>query len=93
MAANLQLDERENNISDAELAAYREVVNRARQLPVSLRIDLAQAMLGSLRDETSAPKQRNSYRRIAGRMKTNKPAPSDEDVRQMLDEARLERYG
>jgi hypothetical protein len=40
----------------------------------------------------STQKPHNAYEQIAGRMKTRDQAPTDEEVRDLLEEARLERY-
>ncbi len=78
---------------EAELASYHEVFDTVRSWRPELQADLAQAILSLLAEGVGSPKRRNSYERIAGRLKTNKPAPTDKEVREMLEQARLERYG
>lgn len=62
-------------------------------LSPSDRLALISAIVESLQDITSAQSDRSSaIRRMRGLLKTEQPAPTDEEVAVMLEERRVEKY-
>jgi hypothetical protein len=74
------------------LDSYWQVVNTVREWPLALQVNLAQSIIRFISESSRLPKKRNAYAHIPGRLKTDKPAPTDEEVRQMLEKAHRERY-
>ncbi|ANV85045.1 hypothetical protein AWQ21_12070 [Picosynechococcus sp. PCC 7003] len=63
------------------------------KLPPSDRLALIAAIVESLQDTTAAQADRSSaIRRMRGLLKTEQPAPTDEEVAVMLEERRAEKY-
>ena len=63
------------------------------RLPPSDRLALISAIVESLRDTTVVQPDRSSaIRRMRGLLKTEQPAPTDEEVTVMLEERRVEKY-
>lgn len=63
------------------------------KLPPSDRLALISAIIESLQD-TSVPQpvRSGAIRRMRGLLKTDQPAPTDEEVATMLEERRVEKY-
>ncbi|MBD1854137.1 MULTISPECIES: hypothetical protein [Leptolyngbya] len=63
------------------------------KLPPSDRLALISAIIESLQD-TSVPQpvRSGAIQRMRGLLKTDQPAPTDEEVATMLEERRLEKY-
>ncbi|WP_416675265.1 hypothetical protein [Egbenema bharatensis] len=63
------------------------------KLPPSDRLALISAIVESLQDTTVArPNRSSAIRRMRGLLKTEQPAPTDEEVAVMLEERRVEQY-
>jgi len=63
------------------------------KLPPSDRLALIAVIVESLQETTVAqPDRSGAIRRMRGLLKTEQPAPSDEEVAAMLEERRVERY-
>jgi len=86
-------------MSTAEATELTDVLNRVKTWPTTLRITLARKILESL-DKAEAPaappppKTRGlSAAEVQGLLKTDRPPPDDETVKQWIDEHRMEKYG
>lgn len=71
------------------------------KLPPSDRLELAKAILESLQhnpipqsysSEAALNKRSQAIQRMRGLLKTDQPAPTDEEVAAMLEERRTEKY-
>ncbi|MGV0029062.1 hypothetical protein [Phormidesmis priestleyi] len=63
------------------------------KLPPSDRLALISAIVESLQDTSlNQPDRSGAIRRMRGLLKTERPAPSDEEVAAMLEERRMEKY-
>jgi hypothetical protein len=63
------------------------------KLPPSDRLALIAAIVESLQDTAAAQLDRSgAIRRMRGLLKTEQPAPTDEEVVVMLEERRAEKY-
>ncbi|MCF2149243.1 hypothetical protein IQ276_023005 [Desmonostoc muscorum LEGE 12446] len=71
----------------------QELKEQAVKLPPRDRLALLTAIVESLQDTSISESDRSSaIRRMRGLLKTDKPAPTDEEVVAMLDERRVEKY-
>jgi hypothetical protein len=71
----------------------QEVKEQAFKLPPNDRLALAAALIESLQDPPVSEAERSSaIRRMRGLLKTDQPAPSDEEIAAMLEERRAERF-
>ena len=71
----------------------QELKSQIFKLPPSDRLALISAIAESLKDtETSRSDRSGSIRRMRGLLKTEQPAPTDEDVERMRSERRVEKY-
>jgi len=67
------------------------VVNTVRQWPPDKRVVLVQDILNTLTSDTTPPRPRcKTLERALGLLATSQPAPSDAEVKQWLDERRME---
>jgi hypothetical protein len=63
------------------------------ELPPSDRLALISAIVESLQDSPVAESDRSAaIQRMRGLLKTDRPAPTDEQVATMLEERRVEKY-
>ncbi|WP_030007639.1 MULTISPECIES: hypothetical protein [Cyanophyceae] len=63
------------------------------KLPPSDRLALIAAIVESLQDTTAVQADRSrAIRRMKGLLKTEQPAPTDDEVAVMLEERRAEKY-
>jgi hypothetical protein len=63
------------------------------KLPPSDRLALISAIVESLQDiSATQPERSGAIRRMRGLLKTDQPAPTDEEVATMLEERRVEKY-
>jgi hypothetical protein len=80
-------------------AEYDAVVDQIRRWPDTRRFALLHEVLHMLAAETAAgkrepaPPRRSTLAQAIGLFKTEGPPPSDEQVRQLLEERRIERFG
>ena len=71
----------------------QELKEKAVKLPPSDRLALVTAIVESLQDTPISESDRSgAIRRMRGLLKTDQPAPTDEEVAAMLEERRLEKY-
>lgn len=71
----------------------QELKEEAFKLPPSERLALVSAIIESLQNTSIAqPERSGAIRRMRGLLKTDRPAPIDEEVAEMLEERRLEKY-
>ncbi|NJN07579.1 MAG: hypothetical protein HC836_00745 [Richelia sp. RM2_1_2] len=63
------------------------------KLPPNDRLALISAIVESLQDNPlNQPERTSAIRRMRGLLKTEQPAPTDEEVAAMLEERRVEKY-
>ncbi|MEH1946695.1 MAG: hypothetical protein V7K77_07020 [Nostoc sp.] len=73
--------------------SLQELKEQARQLPASDRLELVRAIIESLQDvPTQLPERSTIIKQMKGLLKTEQPAPTDEQVEFMLEERRVEKY-
>jgi len=71
----------------------QELKEQVFKLPPSDRIALVSAIIESLQDTSISQLDRSSaIQRMRGLLKTDQPAPTDEEVAVMLEERRAEKY-
>lgn len=71
-----------------------EVLKTVHTWPPAERISLAEELLRSLIPDIQKTRpRRNTLKKALGLLATDAPAPSDEEIRRLLDERRMERYG
>jgi hypothetical protein len=84
----------EANPSASEELTYEDVLRIVGSWPLTLRAALARDILNMPTDEAErAERRRNALAKLRGFLKTDEPPPSDEQVKQWLDERRMEKYG
>jgi hypothetical protein len=73
--------------------SLQELKKQVRQLSVSDRLELVSAIIESLQDTSSQiPERSRIIKQMKGSLKTDKPTPTDEEVKAMLEERRMEQY-
>ncbi|MBD2691053.1 hypothetical protein [Anabaena catenula] len=73
--------------------SLQELKEQAFQLPESDRLELVRAIIESLQNQPSQKSERTRIiKQMKGLLKTNQPAPTDEQVNAMLEEHRVEKY-
>ena len=73
--------------------SLQELKEQVRQLSVSDRLELVSIIVDSLREvQTQQPEHTHIIQQMKGLLKTDQLAPTDEQVKVMLDERRVERY-
>lgn len=73
--------------------SLQELKEKAFQLPESDRLELVRAIIESLQNQPSQKSERTRIiKEMKGLLKTNQPAPTDEQVNAMLEEHRVEKY-
>ncbi|MBO1054839.1 MAG: hypothetical protein HEQ25_23485 [Dolichospermum sp. DET73] len=73
--------------------SLQELKEQAFQLPESDRLELVRAIIESLQNQPSQKSERTRIiKQMKGLLKTNQPAPTDEQVNGMLEEHRVENY-
>ncbi|MBD2532039.1 hypothetical protein H6G97_21605 [Nostoc flagelliforme FACHB-838] len=71
----------------------QELKEQVLKLPPSDRLALVSAIIESLQDTPiSEPERSSAIRRMRGLLKTDQPAPTDEEVAAMLEERRVDKY-
>ncbi len=74
--------------------SFQELKEQVFQLSVSDRLALVSAIVESLQEVPSSTWERSrAIKRMRGLLKTDKPAPTDEEVAAMLEEARCSKGG
>lgn len=73
---------------------YETVLNTIRQWSPGRRFALVQDVLNTLAPEMKPPRpRRKTLEKALGLLATSQPAPSDAEIKQWLDEHRMEEYG
>ena len=73
--------------------SLQELKEQAFKLSASDRLALVSAIIESLQDRTISEAARSSaIQRMRGLLKTDQPAPTDEEVAAMLESRRVEKY-
>ncbi|NER98903.1 MAG: hypothetical protein F6J86_34625 [Symploca sp. SIO1B1] len=71
----------------------QELKEEAFKLSPSDRLALVSAIIESLQNNSNSQTERSAaIRRMRGLLKTDQPAPTDEEVIAMLEEQRVEKY-
>ena len=71
----------------------QELKEEAFKLSPSDRLALVSAIIESLQNSSNSQTERSAaIRRMRGLLKTDQPAPTDEEVIAMLEEQRVEKY-
>jgi hypothetical protein len=71
----------------------QEVKEQVFKLPPSDRLALVSAIIASLQDQpVSGADRSGAIQRMRGLLKTDQPAPTDEEVAAMLEARRVEKY-
>ncbi len=71
-----------------------EVLQRVKTWKPEMRIDLARRVLETMVPEQIPPPPRTmTLEEIQAIMKTDKPPPTDEECKKILEEERLKKYG
>lgn len=74
-------------------ASYQGVLNIVRQWPTAQQIALVKDVLKAISSRVEPPKQRRrTLDRALGLLTTDKPAPTDEEVEQWLEERRQSKF-
>jgi len=74
--------------------SYETVLNTVRQWPPDRRFALVQEVLSTLAPEVLPSRPRHkTLEKALGLLATSQPAPSDAEIKQWLDEHRMEKYG
>lgn len=71
---------------------YQQVLEIVRQWPDARRFTLVQDVLKTLEPE-AYPRKKQTLSQALGLLATSAPPPSDEEVKQWLEEHRTEKYG
>jgi hypothetical protein len=73
--------------------SLQELKDQVRTLPVSERLELVSIIIDSLKETPNLHLNRtSSIKQMKGLLKTDKPAPTDEEVEAMLEERRVEKF-
>ena len=73
--------------------SLQQLKEQAYQLPVGQRLELVSAIIESLQDVLSQqPERSRIIKQMKGLLKTDQPAPTDEQVKVMLEERRVDKY-
>ena len=87
---NLRLNLNRSKITSMSLQKLKE---QAFQLPESDRLEPVRAIIESLQNQPSQKSERTSIiKQMKGLLKTNQPAPTNEQIKAMLEEHRVEKY-
>ncbi len=71
----------------------QELKEQVVKLPPSDRLELVSAIIESLKTQPISGNDRSgAIRRMRGLLKTDKPAPTEEEVARMLEDRRVEKY-
>ena len=74
-------------------ADYETVLQMIRRWPTAQRFALMQELLRALATEVATPQVKHTLPRALGLLATNQPAPTDSQIKQWLNERRLEKFG
>jgi hypothetical protein len=78
----------------ASASSYEAVINTVKAWPAETRLILVQDVLATLTyDVHSASERQPTLPRALGLLRGSGPAPTDDDIRELLDSRRNERFG
>jgi dihydroneopterin aldolase len=81
-------------MNSLETTNYETILNTVRQWPPNRRFALVQDVLNTLVSEVAPPRpRRKTLEKALGLLATDQPAPSDAEIKQWLNEHRMEKYG
>ena len=81
-------------MSTLKANSYEVVLQTVRQWPPDRRFALVRDVINTLAADASPFRpERKTLERALGLLATSQPAPSDAEVKQWLDEHRMEKYG
>jgi hypothetical protein len=82
-------------VSSSKTLDYADILNLVRRWPSAKRLNLVQEILGTVSSdlETTTTGSSNTLSQALGLLTKDRPAPSDQQVREWLAEYRLEKYG
>ncbi len=84
----------EANPPAAGEVTYEDVLRIVGSWSLTRRMDLARDILSMPTDQAEVEeRRRDALAKLRGFLKTDEPPPSDEQVKQWLDERRTEKYG
>ncbi len=70
-----------------------EVLERVRTWDAKMRIDLARQILETVVPPQIPPPQTMPLDEVIGILKTDAPAPTDEECKKIIEEERMKKYG
>jgi hypothetical protein len=78
-----------------EKISYEDIFNTVREWPAAQRFTLVQDVLRTLAPEMELQRvpREKTLEKALSLVPLNQPAPTDEEVKQWLDEHRMEKYG
>lgn len=82
-------------MSTAEANEMADILNRVKSWPVPSRIELARHILETVegRPAVEPPPRSRPVSDLVGLLRADGPAPTDEEVEQIIEEERLRKYG
>ncbi len=81
-------------MSTAEAIELADILNRVKDWPLDMRITLARRVLESADTPPIAePPRTLSLDQVIGILKTDAPAPTDEECERFIEEERMRKYG
>ena len=82
-------------MSTQSLPTYAEVMKAINSWPRERRLALLRHLVDTIDDDPDVKEQRRreALSNLRGLLKTSEPPPTDEDVRRLLEERRMEKYG
>jgi hypothetical protein len=75
------------------ISDYETVLQTVHRWPPAQRLALAQEMLKTLSADIEPRPKRNTLAKALGLLRTEYPAPTDAEIKNWLNERRLEKYG
>jgi hypothetical protein len=79
-------------MSTMDVSDYEDILTIVRAWPPARRFTFVQEVLKTLAPIVEQPRQR-TLDQARGLLAASRPAPTDEDIAQWLEERRTERYG
>jgi hypothetical protein len=77
-----------------ENVSYESVLREIQQWPAARQLELVQDVLRAISPRLALPpKRQKTFDRAFGLLANEKPAPTDAEVKQWLEEHRMEKYG
>jgi hypothetical protein len=80
-------------MSTSTMTEYETILQTVGKWPAMRRFSLVHDVLKTLEPEGTERPRKHTLATALGLLKTNQPAPSDEEVARILHEARMEKYG